>query len=180
MERLVGNWWALAIRGAAGMFFGALAVSAPEAALLPLFGGYALLDGGLSIAGAWRARWWAVPLASGVLGMLAGAAAFLWPAEAALVVVYLIAAWSLFTGALELAPGARMLRRAHGDWLLLAAGLVSLCLGLALFAAPGPSTIAVIWSIGACAAAAGAARLSAGLHLRQSGSVIRWQPQPAR
>src|SRR5205807_508001 len=82
---LAGNWWALALRGVAAIIFGVLAFVWPGvtlAALILLFGGYALVEGVLNVIAAVRGRgddqpWWALlleGLVSIAAGIVAGAA----------------------------------------------------------------------------------------------------------
>ena len=47
VDSLAKNWWALALRGVAAIIFGVLAFVLPDvtlAVLIPLFGGYALVE----------------------------------------------------------------------------------------------------------------------------------------
>ena len=57
---LARNWWALALRGAAAIVFGILALFWPPAAVVALvavFGAYALVDGILNlVAAVWAGR----------------------------------------------------------------------------------------------------------------------------
>ena len=59
---LIGNWWALAIRGVFAIVFAVIAFVWPgitAAALVLLFGAYALVDGIFSLIGAaFRLRHW--------------------------------------------------------------------------------------------------------------------------
>ena len=50
-------------------------------------------------------------LLEGILGIIAGVIAFLWPDITAIALVYVIAAWSLLTGALEVAAAIRLRRQ---------------------------------------------------------------------
>ena len=55
---LATNWWSLVIRGLVAIIVGIIAFAWPGItleALVLLFGAYALIDGVLSIVGAWRA-----------------------------------------------------------------------------------------------------------------------------
>ncbi len=54
---MTGNWWAITLRGAAGMLFGALTLAMPGlslAALVLLFGVYAIAEGGFTLVAAAR------------------------------------------------------------------------------------------------------------------------------
>ena len=86
---LIGNWWALALRGAAAILFAILAFLWPAmtaAALVLLFAAYALVDGVFAIIAAVRAarhhaRSWPL-LLEGILDLGIAAIAFLWPMTA--------------------------------------------------------------------------------------------------
>src|SRR3712207_5115512 len=73
--------------------------------LIVFFGAYALVDGILAIVAGIRgsegSRW--LHLAEGVLGVLAGLAVLFWPDMTALVLLFLISAWAIFTGLLKVA-----------------------------------------------------------------------------
>src|SRR5436853_7516089 len=77
IDALAGNWWALALRGVAAIIFGLLSFVLPGvtlAALILLFGGYALVEGVLNVTAAVQGcgddqPWWALLLV--VLGSIA-------------------------------------------------------------------------------------------------------------
>jgi hypothetical protein len=103
---VAGNWWALLLRGIAAVLFGLAALFWPGLTLFVLvifFGAFALVDGIFAIAAGIRGsggrRW--LLLAEGVLGVLAGLVVFFWPDITALVLLYVIAAWAIFTGILK-------------------------------------------------------------------------------
>lgn len=108
MDMLARNWWAIAVRGILGIIFGVLAFMWPGltlASLVLLFGAYALVDGLFAVVaavtGQARDRRWLV-LMEGVVGILAGIAAFVWPGITTFALLYLIAAYAIVTGILEI------------------------------------------------------------------------------
>jgi len=156
------NWWALALRGLAAIVFGVLAFAWPGLtlwALVLLFGAYMLVDGIFAIVGAVRAagretRWWLL-LVEGVLGVLAGLVAFLWPGITALALLYLVAAWAIATGILQIVGAIRLRREIEGEWALILGGVLSVIFGLVLAVLPGSGILALVWLIGAYAVVSG-------------------------
>src|SRR3981189_2066538 len=98
----------------AAVLFGLIAIAwsgLTRAALVLLWGTYALLDGLLAIVAAVRApdgRWWLVP--QSMAGICAGIMTFLRPDLAQLALMYIIGAWALLTGLLHIV-GAFSLRK---------------------------------------------------------------------
>jgi uncharacterized membrane protein HdeD (DUF308 family) len=156
------NWWALALRGVAAILFGLAAFFLPGitlAVLILLFGAYMLVDGIFAIIAAVRAeehdtRWWLL-LAEGVLGVLAGIVAFLWPGLTALALLYLVAAWAIVTGILQIVGAIRLRQEIEGEWALILGGILSVIFGVLLAVMPGVGILALIWLIGAYALVSG-------------------------
>lgn len=173
---LAANWWALALRGLCGVLFGILAFILPGAAIAAIvlvFGAYALLEGVFSVVAAIRARHeyprWGSLLALGVVGILAGIWAFVAPAMTALALVMLVAAWAVITGMLEIAAAIRLRKSIRGEWLLALGGLVSIVFGVALWLAPIAGAVVLAWWIGAYMLIAGAVQIGLALRLRRWG-----------
>jgi uncharacterized membrane protein HdeD (DUF308 family) len=182
VDSLTRNWWALALRGLAGILFGIITFIAPGislAALVLLFGAYAFADGILAIVTAVRRRgadrWWLL-LLEGVMGIAAGVLTLLWPALTALALLYIIAAWALVTGVFEIAAAIRLRKVITREWLLALSGVLSIALGVILVVAPGPGALAVVIWIGAYAFVSGVLLLALGFRLRGVGSPRTRQP----
>jgi uncharacterized membrane protein HdeD (DUF308 family) len=171
---LARRWWILAIRGAAAMLFGLLTFVAPASslyALIILFGAYAIVDGafdiGLAFRGQHAGRHWGSLLFQGAISIAAGVLTFMWPKMSALVLLLVIAAWAVITGASALAAAVRLRKHIQGEWLLGLAGLLSIAFGLLLFVYPGPGALAVIIWIGAYAIVYGGLLLALAFRLRR-------------
>jgi uncharacterized membrane protein HdeD (DUF308 family) len=187
VDSLSHNWWVVVLRGLAGMAFGLVTFFAPGISLLALvlvFGAYALVDGILAIISAIRRerpgdRWWLL-LLEGIVGIAAGVVAFLLPGMTAFVLLYVIAAWALVTGVLEIAAAIRLRKAIKGEWLLVLSGILSVVLGVLLAVWPIPGVLAVVIWIGAYAFVFGALLLALGLRLRSlrpsTGSTPRTVP----
>jgi uncharacterized membrane protein HdeD (DUF308 family) len=145
----------MALRGIVAIIFGLVAFFMPVAtlyALTILFGAYALIDGIVNLVAAVRSarhgeHWWAL-LLEGLAGLGAAAVTMVWPLLTLVVLIYIIAAWALITGILEIIAAIRLRRVITGEWLLVLTGVASIVFGLVLFAAPGPGAVVIAWWIG--------------------------------
>jgi uncharacterized membrane protein HdeD (DUF308 family) len=176
VDTLVRNWWVVLLRGLAGILFGIITFISPDislAALVLVFGAYALADGVLAIVSAirWRGeidRWW-VLLLEGLAGVAAGIVTFVWPGISALALLYVIAAWALVTGVLEIVAAIRLRKIITGEWLLALIGIASVALGVMLALFPGPGALALVIWIGAYAMATGVLLVVLAFRLRSWG-----------
>lgn len=153
-------WWALLIRGLAAVIFGAVAMAWPTNSILALvivYGAYVLVDGAFSVVGAFSShsgeRWWQG--LSGLFSVAAGVMAFIWPGLTALVLVMIIGVWSIVRGLLEIMAAIRLRKVIPNEWMLIAAGLISVLLGVVLIASPLVGALALIWAVGMWAIAFG-------------------------
>ncbi len=174
MSAAMDHWWAFALRGVAAVIFGILAFAWPGvtlAVLVLLWGAYALVDGILALASAFRTgqdHRWAL-LIEGIVGIAAGIATFVWPGLTALVLVYIIAFWALITGVLEIVAALRLRKVIHNEFWLVLSGALSLIFGVVLIAAPGAGALALVWVIGAYAVLFGIVLLALAFRLRSMG-----------
>jgi uncharacterized membrane protein HdeD (DUF308 family) len=170
LHTLVKNWWALALRGLVAVLFGLLTFLLPGITLVTLvllFGAYALADGILNVIAFFRvaSHHWAL-LIEGVIGIIAGILTFAWPAITAIVLLYLIAFWAIFTGVFEIIAGIRLRKAITNEWLLLVMGVLSLLFGVLILFAPGAGALAIILWIGAYALVFGVFLLALAFRLR--------------
>ena len=168
------NWWALALRGLAAILFGILAFAWPGITLFVLvifFGAYLLVDGIFAIVAAVRAageeaRWWLL-LIEGILGVVAGLVAFFWPGLTALALLYLIAAWAIVTGIMEIVAAIRLRRELVGEWALILSGVLSFIFGVLLVVIPARAgLLSLTWLIGIYAIAFGVIMLVLAFRVR--------------
>ena len=169
---LIGNWWALALRGVLAVLFGILAIIWPAitaVVLTLMFGAYAFVDGIFALVAAARLAHrhaQSVPLVvEGILNILIGLICFLWPVSALVALIYLIAIWAIISGIALMAAGMA-LNRLAGEWLLLLGGLLSIILGVILFIVPGVGAVALSWWLGIYALLFGIMLLSAAFRVR--------------
>jgi uncharacterized membrane protein HdeD (DUF308 family) len=183
---LARNWWLLALRGVAGIFFGIVAFVWPEstlAALVLVFGAYVFVDGIFAlIAGIGMRRqlslWWLV-VVEGVVGIILGVLAFRSPDTTALVLLLFIATWSIVTGIFEIATAVRLRKLIANEWLLIVSGVVSIIFGALLIAQPGAGAISIVWLLGAYALLFGILTLMLALRLRGMRDTIGRQASGA-
>lgn len=166
---LVGNWWALAVRGLAAVLFGLIAILLPgltTLALVLFFGAYKLVDGVFALAAtrgrAGRSR---ALLVEAVLDLIIGVICIFWPARALVVVIYLIALWAVLTGVALIAAGIA-LTRLVGEVLPVLGGALSVLLGIILFVHPAAGVIALAWLLGVYALLFGIAMIAAAFRIR--------------
>jgi len=174
VRSLAQNWWALVIRGVAGVLFGLGALVWPPAAvaaLVLLFGAYALVDGIFNIVAAVRApregRRWGWLMFSGVIGIATGLITFFFPGITALALVVLVASWSLVTGAAEIVAAIRLRKQIRHEWLWILSGLLSVAFGVLLLVLPAAGAVALAVWIGAYMLVFGALLIGFGLRLRK-------------
>ena len=168
------NWWALLLRGILAILVGIAAFVFPQATVYGVvfaFGVYAFLDGVLTaVAGARTrketGRWWVLVL-QGLLGVAAGIVAWISPEAAAIALLFVVAAWAIVTGVLEIAAAIRLRKEIDNEWLLGLSGLASLILGIAMIANPGAGVLAWMFLFGAYAIAAGAFLIGTAIRLRK-------------
>ena len=172
VDELARHWWVIGLRGLAAILFGMLAFVWPGmtlAVLVLLFGAYALVDGVLTLIAAFRGgvQHRIVMLVEGVVSVLAGLAAFVWPGLTALVLLYIIAFWAIVTGVLEIVAAIRVRRAISNELGLVIGGILSVVFGVVLLIAPGAGALAVIFLIGAYAVVFGIALLGLAWRLRE-------------
>lgn len=165
------HWWLVALRGLAAILFGILAFVWPGitlSVLIVFFGAYAIVDGVLALYTAIRSRGqdvWA-PLLEGVLGISSGLVAFFWPGITALALVFVIAAWAIFTGALKVYAAIRLRKVIDNEWALVFSGALSVVFGLLLLLQPGAGAVALVWLLGLYAVVFGIGMLAFAWRLR--------------
>jgi uncharacterized membrane protein HdeD (DUF308 family) len=84
----------------------------------------------------------------GILGIAAGAIAFVWPAITALALLYVIAAWAILTGVVEVVAAIRLRQVISNEWAFILSGVLSVLFGILLVIQPGAGALTVVWLIG--------------------------------
>lgn len=169
---LADRWWAVMVRGVAGVLFGVLTFLRPGvslAALVLLFGAWAIVDGIFALATAVQLRGGWPLVFEAVAGVVAGLVAFAFPGLTVLGLVWVVAAWSVVTGLFELSAAIRWRRELEHDWLLGLAGALSVGFGLLVAARPAAGALVLTFWIGSFALVFGAVLVGFGLRLRHLG-----------
>jgi len=167
------TWWMLLLRGFFAIAFGVLTWFLPGvslAALVLLFGAYAMADGVLGVWSAIAGRkehehWW-VMLLIGLLGIAVGLLTFLAPGVTALVLLFYIAIWAIATGVLQIVIAIRLRKEVQGEWLLVLGGLASVLFGVLLVVQPAAGALAVLWLIATYAVVFGVLLVLLGFKMR--------------
>jgi uncharacterized membrane protein HdeD (DUF308 family) len=140
------------------------------AALILLFGAYALVDGIFNVIAAVSGRsgarrWWALLLA-GLVSIAAGIVTFSMPGLTALALVYVIGAWAIARGVFEIVAAVRLRKVIRNEWWLGLSGALSIVFGALMMLAPGAGALALVFWIGAYAVVFGALLVAFGVRLR--------------
>lgn len=174
MHALSKRWSLLLLRGLAAIAFGLLAWARPAAslaALVFLFGIFAIVDGILEISTALdrdEGRW--IPVLAGVISILVGVLTFMAPQVTAIVLLFYIAVWAMVRGVLDIVLAVRLRREIQGEWRLVLAGVASITFGALLLARPGAGALTIVWLIGAYAIVAGVLLTMFAFKVRSLGS----------
>jgi uncharacterized membrane protein HdeD (DUF308 family) len=179
LDTLARHWWAVALRGVAATLFGLMTLVWPAITLfvlVVLFGAYVLVDGVLALTVAFRrsdraaalrpgGRGWLI--ADGIASIIIGVVAFVWPGITAVALLWVIAAWAVVTGALEVVAAVRLRRELRREWLLALSGVFSVLFGILLVVWPAAGALALITLIGVAAIAYGVTLVALGIRLRR-------------
>lgn len=171
---LARNWWAFAIRGIIAIIFGIIAIFSPATAFLSLvlvFGIFALVDGIFSIVAVFVSRahseswWWLV--IEGVFGILIGIFTLIQPAAMAFAWVFVIAAWAVVTGILEIITAISLRKMITNEGWMIVGGVLSILFGILVAFSPGSGIFAVGLIIGIYALMFGITMLMLAFRLRK-------------
>jgi len=173
LSNISSNWWLLALRGALAVIFGVAAFLWPGLTfevLVLLFGAYAFIDGvimfsfGLMAAGD-KQQWWPMVL-GGIIGIAVGVLTFAQPAAMALALVYVVGAWAIVTGLLEIVAAIRLRDVISNEWLMGVSGALSILFGALVLYQPNAGALTLVWLFGLYAILAGVSQISLGLRVR--------------
>jgi uncharacterized membrane protein HdeD (DUF308 family) len=173
LEALRRNWWTFVFRGVCAIAFGFFAWFWPGMTLLALlltWGALACVNGVVTLASAFardggEPRW--ILLLEGGVSLLAGATALAYPRFTAMLFLYLLAAWAVLSGIVEIVAAYRLRAEIRGEFWLGFAGILSLLFGVLLIVRPGAGALTVIWLIAGYSVLFGVVLIAWGLHLKR-------------
>lgn len=168
------SWWSLIIRGIVAVIFGLVALTGPVKTLdflITLFGIFVLVVGLVAAIGAIMHRkesenWWLV-LIPGVAGVVIGIISIAMPEITRTVVIYLIAIWALVSGLGQIYSATKIRKDVEGEWIPILIGVISVVLGIILFAMPREAATTVMWLVGLFVLVLGVLWLIMGLRVRK-------------
>jgi uncharacterized membrane protein HdeD (DUF308 family) len=167
-----GSGTALLIRGIVAVLFGILVILWPGptvVALVFLFGIYAIIDGVTSIVqyirhkesrSAWQ-------IVGGIVSVLAGIVALVWPDITALVLAIVIGVWAVILGVSQIALAFEVKKTVRRWWLWLVTGIVTTLFGLLIVIFPGAGILSLLGLLSAFAIVTGALLIASGIELRR-------------
>jgi len=155
------------ITGLLMIVLGGLFVASPGlslATVILLFGVFVIVYGiGLAVAGfTGRAESRGGAIAVGLLAVVVGVIALVWPGLTSLTLLYIIAAWMIVSGVVDIA-GAFMGGISGGQrvWLVIL-GILSIGVGVYFFVHPVSGALALLWLVGIYLIVLGVLRIIAG------------------
>ena len=145
-----------------------------------LFGGFALLDGLLAIIFALidvaaNKRWWI--LLHGLASFVFAVFTFLSPEPAGTILLYMVAAWALITGIMEVAGARRLDGWVANEELLFQSGKVSILFAVLLILVSKAGVLSVAQMFGPSALIFGLLTLVLSLNIRNMGKFARLMRQ---
>jgi uncharacterized membrane protein HdeD (DUF308 family) len=175
LDLLGRNWWVLALRGIIAIAFGVLAFTQPQLTLrviVTIFAAYLVADG-VSLLASFirgdpeaRRSGWSVAV-MGVLGIVVGIAAFVWPNITALTLLALVAFWAILTGIFQVIAAIRLRREIDGELLMALGGVLSIAFGAYLVLNPGDGLLSLVWLVGIWAVIFGVTHLVLAFRIRK-------------
>jgi uncharacterized membrane protein HdeD (DUF308 family) len=166
-------WWLVLMRGIFMVIFGIIALVSPGIALLTLvwlFGLYAILDGITAIVIGIRTRGephWVWTIVQGVVSVLAGVIALIWPGVTALALLFVVAFWAIVLGIGEIGGAFASRNSGSNAWgWTLAAGILNVIFGVLLLIWPASGILTLIWLVGIFTLAGGIALIVLAFRVR--------------
>jgi uncharacterized membrane protein HdeD (DUF308 family) len=173
LQALCSKWWCLTLRGLCALIAGIISVMHPAltiAFLVILIGVSALLDGltcvFMGIGGGGQGRPWWEMILLGLVGVGFGIATIAFPPLTEVILLSMIAGWSIARGLLQMVAAVRLRKEIDDEWLLFLDGAVSVLFGGMLIYKPVAGMLAIGMVIGFFLIVIGAVAIALSFRLR--------------
>jgi uncharacterized membrane protein HdeD (DUF308 family) len=182
-ELFEGRSWLVILRGLAAVAFGLLAILWHDNSMrhfVVLFGLYALLHGGLSLAAAVGhsgQKGCLLLTAEGLIGVLAGVLTLQTGSASPMAFAFLVWLWAVAAGILRIMEAVRLRKSLAGDMWLMLSGVVTVLLGGMLLLRPIIGAVGVALVISASALIWGVFEILFGREIRAVGHYGRPAPR---
>jgi uncharacterized membrane protein HdeD (DUF308 family) len=173
-------WWEMVLRGIMLLILGVIAMVYPDitlAIIILLFGALILVEGIFLVIGAIMAKaedpMWVVLLIGGIVSVALGAIILVWPDLTARVVLFLIGAWALISGLINLmwALKVRKHEEVTGKSVHAIFGILGIAFGIIAIAWPEETAMTIVVIIGIFIALMGILLVVAGFMARKGQSI---------
>jgi uncharacterized membrane protein HdeD (DUF308 family) len=195
LRTLINNWWLVALRGIFALLFGAVVffmkgvahgfILEPMAfaGIVLLFGFLAVGAGMFTIVAALRSEkknlrsWWLA--ADGLAASSLGVAVIVLPDLNVVTLAYMMAAWALVIGALEIVAAVHVRRHLPDEWMLALGAARSLAFGLYLLIRRPDEVQSLLLWMGWYAILSAVSMLGLAFRLRRLRRVSDFDPKAA-
>ena len=177
---LARPWWEMVLRGILLLLLGVLAMVYPDITLgiiILLFGAIILVEGIFLVIGAIMVKaedpMWVVLLIGGIISIILGGIILAWPDLTARVVLFLIGAWALIVGLINLmwAIKVRKNEEVTGKGIHAVFGIIGISFGLICIVWPDETVLTLVVIIGIFMAIMGILLVIAGFMSRKEQSI---------
>jgi uncharacterized membrane protein HdeD (DUF308 family) len=172
---LAKKWWVLLLRGVLLIILGILTFASPGTWIVfvgsfMLVDGMALLISGFGDQPPGQSRW---PLViAGILGLIAGVLVLWNPEVAGLTLTFIIAAWAIVVGILEIISGIALRNEIDSEWWLIITGILAIIFGILVFQNVLAGFLTIAWIFGIFAIVAGILSIALSFTVRNFGKRI--------
>jgi uncharacterized membrane protein HdeD (DUF308 family) len=175
-EEATRLWWLFLVNGIIWILFAFVVLSFSYTTVwaIAIFFGVGLIGGGLMelMVGSQAASWRWLHITFGVIAILAGIIALIWPGETFLVLAAIIGWYLMVAGVLDLVTAIATREVNDLWWLGMILGIVEILIGFWAVGYSGRSiTLLVVW-VGATALARGISNLFAAFGLHHIGKAV--------
>jgi len=167
------NWDLVLLRGIIAILFGVATLVLPPitlVVLVTLFGAYALVNGLSTSIMAIKDRKeqsdWGLYLLYGLVSIAAGVLTFVYPGITTISLFYVIVAWAIASGILEIMLAIQLRKVIKNEWWLVLSGILSVVFGILCIVQPVAGALSVLWLISVYAIAYGALLVVLAFRLR--------------